>query len=191
VNLVPDLMERPQLVLVTGTVKGGKSSLLNEIAQHHEAPVFYPKYYVENQTQHPEPFLTHDGVKIERGHACDPSMLLHWADGCNPVLIDELQLWWPTDTIFQAIITLLYRLDKSLVIAGINRDAVGSVPWLVQYLRKVARTEIKKFGWCSICGQPARHSQKIGGTTRQATGDLAAQFEPRCERCFDPSEELL
>jgi thymidine kinase len=99
--------------------------------------------------------------------------------------IEEVQFF--DDAIVEVILTLVYTHHKWVIAAGLNRDYRGKVFGPMGRLLHEAFEIYPQHAMCSICGQPAYHSQRIVPSEEQIlVGDKDA-YEARCTVHFDPN----
>ncbi len=84
------------------------------------------------------------------------------------------------------IIESLLAREIDIIIAGVEVDHFGEpfepFPTLLAHADQV----IKLASRCSVCNQPARHSQRLTPSNARIEVGGSELYEPRCRACFNP-----
>lgn len=125
----------------------------------------------------------HDGRK-EIAYIVDhtkPEVLLKKSIKTDVVIIDEIQ-FFPYKNILP-VISYFRKMGISVVVAGLLYD-YRRVPFeTTSQLLGIADDCIELTSVCQVCGQTARHSQRINGGTRQVAVGERDQYQAVCSRC--------
>lgn len=128
--------------------------------------------------------VSHEGIKAEATAVASSGELLSFVNLAAPpdvVGIDEAQFF------DDAIIDVVDRLANSgirVICAGLDQDYRGRPFGPIAALMCVAEYVTKLHAVCSRCGASACRSQRLIGMEGQLFVGGAADYEPRCRRCF-------
>ncbi|MEZ5352096.1 MAG: thymidine kinase [Bryobacteraceae bacterium] len=108
--------------------------------------------------------------------------LLDWR--AQVVAVDEANF------LGQEVIALAQRLadsGKQVIVAGLDTDYLGRpfapIPDLLAHAEVITKT----LAICVRCGNPAKHTQRLAGSSDDLIVVGAAEtYEARCRRCFEP-----
>lgn len=128
--------------------------------------------------------VSHEGIKAEATAVSSSAELLSFVDLTSPpdvVGIDEAQFF------DDAIIDVANKLADHgirVICAGLDQDYRGKPFGPMPMLMSVAEYVTKLQAVCSRCGAAACRSQRLIGMEGQLFVGGAADYEPRCRRCF-------
>ena len=111
------------------------------------------------------------------------SELAERADGFEVVGIDEAQFF--DDGVVEAA-EKLADAGVRVICAGLDQDYRGRPFGPMAALMSIAEYVTKLHAVCTRCGAAACRSQRLVGTEGQLFVGGAADYEPRCRRCFVP-----
>ena len=77
-------------------------------------------------------------------------------------------------------------VGKQVIIAGLDTDYAGRPFPPVPELLALAESITKALAICVLCGNPAKHSQRLSGSEDLIVVGAAGTYEARCRRCFEP-----
>lgn len=128
--------------------------------------------------------VSHDGIKAEATPVASSAELAALVDLDAPpdvVGIDEAQFF------DDAIVDVADRLADAgvrVICAGLDQDYRGKPFGPMPALMSVAEYVTKLQAVCARCGAAACRSQRLMGVVGQLFVGGAADYEPRCRRCF-------
>lgn len=128
--------------------------------------------------------VSHEGIKAEATAVSSSNELLKLIDmGSVPdvVGIDEAQFF---DDGIVDVAEQLANEGVRVICAGLDQDYRGKPFGPMPALMSVAEYVTKLQAVCSRCGAPACRSQRLIGLEGQLFVGGAADYEPRCRRCF-------
>jgi len=131
----------------------------------------------------PTELATHDGRRFPARTLPDAAALLAAAGDAEVVGIDEGQFFGPA---LVAACESLRRRGCRVIVAGIDHNAWGRPFPPFPQLKAVAdEVEILHVP-CTVCGAPARYSQRMTPVVDGRMVGGPGEYEPRCARCFIP-----
>ncbi|HEX3436589.1 MAG TPA: thymidine kinase [Pseudacidobacterium sp.] len=104
--------------------------------------------------------------------------------------IDEAQFF---DESLVPLALELVRLGKRVIIAGLDTTFAGEPFKPIPDLMAIADEVVKLSAVCMVCGAPAIHTQRLGGSQELVVVGAAGLYEARCRTHFEPcvgSEQL-
>lgn len=128
--------------------------------------------------------VSHEGIKADATAVSNAAELLAFVDLArlpDVIGIDEAQFF------DEAIIDVVDKLANGgarVICAGLDQDYRGKPFGPMAALLSVAEYVTKLQAVCSRCGAPACRSQRLIGMEGQLFVGGAADYEPRCRRCF-------
>lgn len=132
--------------------------------------------------------VSHEGIKAEATAVASSTELLSFVNlesapqvGVDVVGIDEAQFF--DDAIVDAA-EKLANAGIRVICAGLDQDYRGKPFGPMPALMAVAEYVTKLQAVCSRCGAAACRSQRLIGMEGQLFVGGAADYEPRCRRCF-------
>ncbi|WP_146655571.1 thymidine kinase [Labilithrix luteola] len=129
--------------------------------------------------------VSHEGLKAEAMAVANSAELLSFvdADTAQVVGIDEAQFF--DDAVVDAA-EFLANKGVRVICAGLDQDYRGRPFGPMAALMSIAEYVTKLHAVCNRCGAPACRSQRLIGTEGQLFVGGAADYEPRCRKCFVP-----
>jgi thymidine kinase len=133
--------------------------------------------------------VSHEGLKAEATAVSSSAELFSYVDAgggssaAHVVGIDEAQFF------DEGVVDVAERLANRgirVICAGLDQDYRGRPFGPMAALMSVAEYVTKLHAVCSRCGAAACRSQRLIGTEGQLFVGGAADYEPRCRRCFVP-----
>ncbi len=132
---------------------------------------------------HAEAIATHNGATLPAGAVETAAGILTHAADARTIGIDEAHFFGIA--LIDPIRALLAR-GVRVIVAGLERDHRGHhfepFPWLLCEADEV----VKLAAPCSVCGQPALHSQRLVDSPDRIVVGGAEAYQPRCRDCFQP-----
>lgn len=128
--------------------------------------------------------VSHEGLEADATAVASATELLSYVDASNPpdvVGVDEAQFF------DEAIVEAAERLANAgarVICAGLDQDYLGKPFGPMPALMSIAEYVTKLHAVCSRCGAAACRSQRLIGMEGQLFVGGAADYEPRCRRCF-------
>lgn len=101
--------------------------------------------------------------------------------------IDEVQFFNPE--IIEVIKHLMFKMHKTVIAAGLDRDFRGKPFGHMPQLMPLANPIHSQHAYCAVCGNPAVHSQRLVASQDLVEVGGKDTYEPRCSICFDPPKE--
>nr|WP_158751572.1 thymidine kinase [Acidobacterium sp. S8] len=111
-------------------------------------------------------------------------------DEIEVIGIDEAQFF---DESLVSLSLELVHLGKRILIAGLDTTFTGEPFRPIPDLMAIADETLKLSAVCMVCGAPAIHTQRIGGSQELVVVGAAGLYEARCRAHFEPyvdSEQL-
>jgi thymidine kinase len=129
--------------------------------------------------------VSHEGLKAEATPVSTSAELLGYVDipTAHVVGIDEAQFF---DDGILDVAEKLANAGVRVICAGLDQDYRGRPFGPMAALMSVAEYVTKLHAVCNRCGAAACRSQRLIGTEGQLFVGGAADYEPRCRRCFVP-----
>jgi thymidine kinase len=129
--------------------------------------------------------VSHEGLKAEATAVSGSSEILSFVDVPNTqvVGIDEAQFF---DEGILAVAEQLANAGIRVICAGLDQDYRGAPFGPMPALMSIAEFVTKLHAVCNRCGAAACRSQRLIGTEGQLFVGGAADYEPRCRKCFVP-----
>ena len=128
--------------------------------------------------------VSHEGLKAEATAVSSSKELYSFVDlAAHVVGIDETQFF------DDGIIETVEKLANSgirVICAGLDQDYRGRPFGPMATLMSIAEYVTKLHAVCTRCGAHACRSQRLAATEGQLFVGGAADYEPRCRRCFVP-----
>ncbi len=128
--------------------------------------------------------VSHEGIKAEATAIASAAEIFTFVNLENPpdvVGIDEAQFF--DDALVDAA-EKLANAGVRVICAGLDQDYRGKPFGPMPALMSVAEYVTKLQAVCSRCGAAACRSQRLVGMEGQLFVGGAADYEPRCRRCF-------
>ncbi len=187
-------MSSPQragrIELICGCMFAGKTrELIERLTAAREAGqhVLAIKHALDTRYD-PKALATHDGhtlpaVAVERAEA-----ILPLAADVDVIGIDEAQFFRES---LLPVVRQLKAQGKRVIVAGIDNDAWGRPFPPFPQLMPLADEVTVRTQPCTVCGRPARYSQRMTPVLDEFMVGGVNDYEPRCERCFEPLPESI
>lgn len=129
--------------------------------------------------------VSHEGLKADALAVSSAAELLSFVDvdSAQVVGVDEAQFF---DDGIIAAVERLANAGVRVICAGLDQDYRGEPFGPMPALMSIAEYVTKLHAVCARCGADACRSQRLIGTEGQLFVGGAADYEPRCRRCFVP-----
>ena len=130
--------------------------------------------------------VSHEGLKAEAtavAGSAEIETFVAQASDAHVVGIDEAQFF---DDGVIAVAERLANAGLRVICAGLDQDFRGQPFGPMPALMSIAEYVTKLHAVCTRCGSAACRSQRLVGTEGQLFVGGAADYEPRCRRCFVP-----
>jgi thymidine kinase len=82
--------------------------------------------------------------------------------------------------------TQLADSGKQVIVAGLDTDYMGRPFPPMPDLLTLAESITKTLAICVLCGNPAKHTQRLVESSDLIVVGAAGMYEARCRRCFEP-----
>ncbi|MBX3264356.1 MAG: thymidine kinase [Labilithrix sp.] len=172
--------------VVCGSMFSGKTEeLLRRVKRarlaRHRVVLFKPR--IDNRYDDVK-VVSHEGIKAEAtaiASAAEIFSFVNLESAPEVVGIDEAQFF--DDAVVDAAETLA-NAGVRVICAGLDQDYRGKPFGPMPALMSVAEYVTKLQAVCSRCGAAACRSQRLVGMEGQLFVGGAADYEPRCRRCF-------
>jgi len=180
---------QPMFELIVGPMYAGKTEeLIRRLrrASHAKRRVVLFKPEVDNRCGDDACTATHNGDRFPAEIKKTAREILAYAleHDVDVIGIEEVQFF--DKEIVEVIRTLVYTHHKWVIAAGLNRDYRGKVFGPMGRLLVEAFEIYPQHAMCSICGQPAYHSQRIVLAKELVLVGAKDAYEARCTLHFDP-----
>lgn len=100
--------------------------------------------------------------------------------------IGEAQFFDPS---LVRLVQELARLNKHVIIAGVDTTFAGEPFQPMPDLLAIADVVVKLTGECAKCGEPAVHTQRISSSQELILLGSTDAYEARCRLCFEPNRD--
>ena len=174
-----------RLIVICGCMFSGKTARLIDrlsAARRAERRVVACKHQLDNRYD-PLRLITHDWRSFNATPVSSASEILACSTGFEVIGIDEAQFFGRDLTL---VCQMLAAGRRTVIVAGIDHDAWGQ-PFPPLPELKAAADEVELLHVpCTICGQPARLSQRMVPVTDETMVGGLGEYEPRCQTCFEP-----
>lgn len=174
--------------VVCGSMFSGKTEeLLRRVKRAHFAKqrvlLFKPR--VDNRYDDVK-VVSHEGLKAEATAVANSVELRAYVDveTAQVVGVDEAQFF---DEGLVEVAEKLANAGVRVICAGLDQDYLGRPFGPMAALMSIAEYVTKLHAVCNRCGAPACRSQRLVGTEGQLFVGGAADYEPRCRKCFVPT----
>lgn len=173
------------IIVICGCMFAGKTTRLIERvedAQRNGRRVRTFKHALDDRYD-AQQLSTHDGRTLDAVAAQDVETILHESDEADVIAIDEAHFFGKP---LIAVCDKLTAKGLELLVVGIDHDAWGQpIPPLPQ-LKPMAQEVELLHASCSVCGAPARFSQRMIPLSDDDMVGGPGEYEPRCEAHFVP-----
>ena len=177
-----------RMELVCGPMFAGKTTtLIERLTAAREAGETVIVVKPARDTRYgAERIVTHDGVALDARPIRATAELIPAVATATVLGIDEAHFF---DASLAEECQLLSQRGVRVIVAGVDLDHRGRWFDVMAALRKMADEVTCVEAVCTRCGAPARFTQRlVAGDERIIIGG-AGDYEPRCERCFQPSAQ--
>ena len=181
----------PAFVLIVGCMFSGKTEelhrLLRRVVYAHKKAVMFKSHRdnrcAEDRTE------THNGESFKAVMIKDPWEIVDYVieHDIDVIGIDEVQFF--DKTIIEVIKRLVFKMHKTVIAAGLDRDFRGEPFGHMPQLMPLANPIYSQHAYCTICGAPAVHSQRIDESKELVQTGGKETYEARCTICFDPPKD--
>jgi thymidine kinase len=127
--------------------------------------------------------VSHDGVAMTAVNVERAELLGELAGEASIVGIDEVHFFDPP---LVAVCEALAGTGRRIIAAGVDLDHRGNPFEIVRQLETIAAEVVRLTAICSRCGGVARFSQRLVASDDPIVVGGAGDYEPRCDRCFQP-----
>ena len=130
--------------------------------------------------------VSHEGLKAEATavtNSAELAAMVEQAETAHVVGIDEAQFF---DDGIIGVAERLANAGMRVICAGLDQDFRGQPFGPMASLMSIAEFVTKLHAVCTRCGAAACRSQRLVGMEGQLFVGGAADYEPRCRRCFVP-----
>jgi thymidine kinase len=170
--------------IVCGSMFSGKTEeLIRRLKRakiaNQSVGIFKPQ--VDNR-YHATKIVSHDENAITANAVEKAAHILHAAESCNVIGIDEAQFF--DDEIVQ-IVDQLANEGKRVIVAGLDMDYAGNPFGPMPRLLSIANFVTKLHAVCMKCGGVASYSYRTTNITNQVVIGEKEHYEARCRACFN------
>ena len=137
----------------------------------------------------PRSISSHSALRYEAEVVAGVAQLRAKLDASEPidvVGIDEVQFFAPE------IVSLVLRevaRGRRMLLAGLDMTFAGRPFGPMPALMALADEVLKLSAVCTVCGQPAVHSQRLAHSQELVMVGSTGMYEARCRRHFEPFAE--
>src|ERR1700683_1411784 len=119
------------------------------------------------------------------------SQVIHEASDILPLLDPRTEVVGIAEANFcgpdlAPVATELADGGKQVMIAGLDTDYMGRPFPPMPELLSLAESITKTLAICMRCGNPAKHTQRLGEASDLSVVGARGMYEARCRRCFEP-----
>ncbi|HHJ53382.1 MAG TPA: thymidine kinase [Caldithrix abyssi] len=174
--------------VICGSMFSGKTEelirrLRRAVIARQKVAIFKPE--VDNRYSETE-IVSHDQQRIKAQVVKNAEEIIHRALEAQVVGIDEAQFF---DNSLVDVCQKLANMGKRVIVAGLDQDYRGKPFEPVPQLLAVAEYITKTHAICSVCGNPANHTQRKTKDTDTVIVGASNIYEARCRNCFEPPQE--
>lgn len=112
-----------------------------------------------------------------------PQEILKAAAGAQVVGIDEVHFW---DAEIVPVCAALKNLGVRVIAAGVDLDHRGQPFAAAAGLERIADEVVRLTSTCAQCGAAAAYTQRLIESSEPIVVGGVGDYEPRCEKCFEP-----
>ena len=174
-----------RLELICGPMFSGKTTaLIDRLTTEHDAGLEIAAFKPSHDTRYSrDQVVSHNGLAIHAFSIGDLDALPRLVGSAVVIGIDEVHFFLPPHV---PLCASLVNAGVRIIVAGVELDHRGQPFEVVQEFAAVADQVTRLTARCARCGSAARHSQRlVGGDARIIVGGVG-DYEPRCDRCFEP-----
>ncbi len=174
--------------VICGSMFSGKTEelirrLRRAVIARQKVAIFKPE--VDNRYSETE-IVSHDQQRIKAQVVKNAEEIIHRALEAQVVGIDEAQFF---DNSLVDVCQKLANMGKRVIVAGLDQDYRGKPFEPVPQLLAVAEYITKTHAICSVCGNPANHTQRTSDDTGRVVVGADNIYEARCRNCFVPPKK--
>ena len=179
------MMAPGRLEIICGCMFAGKTARLIALLEAagvrgHRAVAFKHRLDARYDPQH---LATHDGRRFDSLTAADPAAIEARCATADVIGIDEAQFFG------RGLVPVCEHLrarGQRVIVAGIDHDAWGRPFPPLPQLKEIADAVELMHAPCTVCGRPARFSQRVARLSDPDMVGGPGEYQPRCETCFQP-----
>ena len=127
--------------------------------------------------------ITHAQDRFPAGRVPGPAEIVAKSLGLDTVGIDEGHFFGKA---LPEVVAELARSGKRVIVVGLEYDAWGHPFPEMAELMASADEVLRMYAACRKCGGQARYTQRMVPVHTHTMVGGADQYEPRCQRCFEP-----
>jgi thymidine kinase len=124
---------------------------------------------------------THDGLRFPARVAARVEAVRAGCGACDVIGVDEGQFFGAE---LAELCEELLRLERRVIVAGIDHDAWGRPFAPFPRLKELAAEVTHLTMPCARCGAPSPFTQRITPIVGGSMVGGPGEYEPRCRRCF-------
>ncbi len=174
-----------RLVVICGCMFAGKTGRLIaclEAAATAGRRVVACKHALDDRYD-PRDLVTHDRRRLRATPVRDAAEIRQQVADADVVGIDEAHFFGRR---LVAAVAALRGAGRLVYVVGLEFDAWGRPFPPLPELQAIADEVERLRAPCSVCGAPAPYSQRMVPVTDEHMVGGPAEYEPRCERHFEP-----
>ena len=171
---------------ICGPMFSGKSEelmrrLRRSIIARKRVQVFKPS--IDDRYSSDE-IVSHSDLRMKSQAIQSPADIVPNLDARTEVVgIDEANFFGPA---LVEVATHLADSGKRVLIAGLDTDYMGRPFPPMPELLSLAESITKTLAICVLCGNPAKHTQRLVESSDLIVVGARGTYEARCRRCFEP-----
>jgi len=171
---------------ICGPMFSGKSEelmrrLRRAMIARKRVQVFKPSI---DQRYSSDEIVSHNHLRMKSQVIQKASEILPLIDPRTEVVgVDEANFFGPD---LAEIATQLADGGKQVMIAGLDTDYMGRPFPPMPELLSLAESITKTLAICVLCGNPAKHTQRLVESSDLIVVGARGTYEARCRRCFEP-----
>jgi thymidine kinase len=181
-------MKQENLIAITGTMFGGKTSRLIDLGQNAHIRglgVVFVKPALDNRYAD-DKIVTHDGVFVKAFVVKHPEYGLPltseiYGTSIDVVCIDEVQFFGVK--LIEDIQTLI-KLGKQVIVSGLEKDFAGRGFGIMPKLIYMADSVERHNAPCKNCKNTAEYSHRHVGDNEQVAVGGSDKYIPLCTDCY-------
>ena len=128
--------------------------------------------------------VSHSDLRMKSQAIQSPADIVPNLDARTEVVgIDEANFFGPA---LVEVATHLADSGKRVLIAGLDTDYMGRPFPPMPELLSLAESITKTLAICVLCGNPAKHTQRLVESSDLIVVGARGTYEARCRRCFEP-----
>ena len=131
----------------------------------------------------PDHLITHTQDRFPALRVPGPTHIVAQCSELDTIGIDEGHFFGPD---LPDVVRQLARSGKRVIVVGLEHDVWGRPFAAMANLMESADETLHMYAACRKCGGQARYSQRMVPLDSPTMVGGADQYEPRCQRCFEP-----